>query len=213
MSWRHRLAGALLSLGLPLLGLGGCGFQPLYGAAATSDSASELLAGVQLDPLPGRLGQLFASSLEDRLHPSGALPPRPDYRLSVKLDHMSIPISVARDGTVSRYNIHFNSEYVLYRIRDQQPVTSGRLSYITSYNNLTNAYFSTYVSEQDAQKRGVVALAELYRQRLVTYLDQGAPQQPVRALSPDSPPHASPGSSLVPDSLLRQKQGTTINLK
>jgi LPS-assembly lipoprotein len=208
MSWRNRLASALLPLSVSLclsLSLAACGFHPLYGAAATAAPESELLAGVSIDTIPGRLGQLFKSTLEDRLHPSGAIPPSPDYRLSVKLDHVNIPISVARDGTVSRYNIHFNSEYVLYRTRDQQPVTSGRLSYITSYNNLTNVYFSTYVSEQDAQKRGVVALAELYRQRLATYLDKGAPQEPVRPLSPDSP--------LAPDSLLRQKQGTTINLK
>lgn len=202
MSWPYRTIAVIL---LPLW-LAGCGFHPLYGKTSASPD-SRLLAGVKIDTIPGRLGQIFKSDLEDKLNPSGVTPSNPGYRLMVKLDHINIPISVARDGTVSRYNINFTSEYVLFRTADQKPVTSGKIGTITSYNNLTNVYFSTYVSEQDALKRGTIALAELYRARLATYLESGAPV----ADHIDMP---GKGESVIsPDSLLRQEQGTTINMQ
>lgn len=200
MSWQSKAALFFLPLWLA-----GCGFQPLYGKHNTSAPDSKLLAGVKIDTIPGQLGMIFKNQLEDKLNPSGGMPAKPAYRLAVRMDHINVPISVARDGTVSRYNINFNSDYVLYRTADDKPVTSGSLSYITSYNNLTNVYFSTYVSEQDALKRGTTQLAELYRERLATYLDNGAPQDAVIKLPAKNSP-------IAPDSLLRQQQGNTLNL-
>ncbi|MBY0406949.1 MAG: hypothetical protein K2Q01_04605 [Rickettsiales bacterium] len=197
-----RSSALLLLVGLSLAA---CGFEPLYAKKTTEQPESKLLAGVHIDTISGRIGQVFKSSLEDRLNPSGNRQ-RPLFRLTTQINHVNVPISVARDGTVARYNIHLNSAYVLYRVSDDQPVTSGNLNYIVSYNNLTNVYFSTYVSEQDALKRGTVALAELYRQRLAAYLDQGAPQQEIIEMP-------KPGGPIDPNSLLRQKQGSTINFQ
>ena len=190
-----------------LLLLSACGFQPLYGKPDSTPNApnSQLNAGVKVDPIPGHLGQIFKNHLEDQLTPSGGLPATPAYRLVVKMDYINVPISVARDGTVSRYNVNFNSDYVLIRTSDQKPVTSGSIAYLTSYNNLTNIYFSTYESQQDALKRGTEAMAELYRQRITAYLDSGAPVADHIQM-----PGAKP--VIAPDSLLRQEQGTTINL-
>lgn len=207
MSWQRKSSPvfAYTCALLASLTLSGCGFEPLY-SKEKSEQHSELSAGVKIDSIPGRLGQIFRSKLEDSLNPSGGIPNKPAYRLQTKIDHINVPISVARDGTVSRFNIHFNSEYVLIRTEDQVPVTSGKLSYITSYNNLTNVYFSTYVSEQDALKRGTTALSELYRQRLSAYLAKGAPVDAIITMP-------GKGSPIPADSLIRQQQGNTINLK
>ncbi len=78
---------------------------------------------------------------------------------------------------MSLYNLYLNTKYTLYRTSDDKPITSGTLNYVDSYNNLTNAYFSTYISADDATKRGVAELSELYRERLAVYLDAGAPVQ------------------------------------
>lgn len=191
---------------LPFL-LCACGFEPMYAkpSDAQKGSASQVHAGVVVDPLPGRAGQIFKSSLEDLLNPDGTVTDAA-YRLKASLKHVSIPISSARDGTVSRFNINFASQYVLYRRSDNQPVTSGTINYVTSYNNLANSYYSTYIAEQDALKRGTSALSELYRQRLAMYLDAGAPQSPNIVMPDDRP-------LLAPDEMLRQQQGNTINLR
>jgi LPS-assembly lipoprotein len=158
------------------LTLSGCGFQPLY-AKKPKEDVSKIFAGVKIDSIPGRSGQELKAALEDHLNPGGAIPQKPTYRLSLTLVNSTVPIGVARDGTVSRFNIYVTSHYTLYRIADDKAVTSGDLSYVNSYNNLANEYYSTYISEQDAIKRNVTEIAQLYRQRLSTYLDAGAPEE------------------------------------
>lgn len=173
MSWQNRLVWLLLPIWLSA-----CGFQPLYSKKAPTDN-SKVFSGVKVDAIPGRSGQILRTELEDQLNPHGAIPHKPAYRLSATLNNRIVPIGVARDGTVSRYNVYLTSMYTLYRNYDDKPVTQGSVSFVNSYNNLTNAYFSTYISEQDAIKRGIAELAQLYRQRLTAYFDEGAPVQEI----------------------------------
>lgn len=175
MSWRISIAVILV----PALLLAACGFEPLHAKKTTNNSISKLNAGVKIDPMPERAGQLFKADLEDRLNPPGGVPGNPAFRLHATLQSSVAAIGVARDNTVSRYNLYLTSTYTLFRTSDDKAVTSGTLTYVGSYNNLTNAYFSTYTAEQDAIRRGVTELAEQYRQRLSTYLDAGAPEQDV----------------------------------
>lgn len=174
-----------------------CGFRPMYAESAKSDATpSTIFAGVRIDPIPGggRMGQQFRINLEDRLNPGGTVPPNPAYRLSATLRSRPQAIGIARDGTVSRYNVYLDSEYALYRLADGEKITSGKVRHVSSYNNLTNIYFSTYISEQDAIRRGVEELSEIYRARLGAYLDEGAPhRQTVKELpAPDPIPSPHP---------------------
>jgi LPS-assembly lipoprotein len=175
MSWRNKL----LVLLLPSL-LGGCGFKPLYNSKAGESDRSQVFAGVKIDHIAGegRMEQQFRINLEDRLNPRGRVPADPAYHLATTLTSQSVAIGVARDGTVSRYNVYLDSDYALYRTADEKKIAAGHVRHVSSYNNLTNAYFSTYISEQDAIKRGVEELAEIYRDRLSTYLEEGAPERP-----------------------------------
>lgn len=167
---------AKLCLLISAFTLSGCGFQPLY-ATKPKDDVSKVFAGVKIDSIPGREGQDLRIALEDRLNPEGAMPAKPAYRLSLTVTNSTVPIGVARDNTVSRFNVYMTSHYTLYRTSDDKPITAGDLSYVSSYSNLTNEYYSTYISQQDAIKRNINELAELYRQRLTVYLDSGAPEE------------------------------------
>ena len=175
MSWRN----SVLLLVMPLL-LSACGFQPLYAKKSSTD-VSKVFAGVKVDSVSGRSGQIFRSELEDKLNPHGDIPAKPLFRLAATLNNNVVPIGVARDNTVTRYNVYLSSHYILYRIADDKAITSGDITFTNSYGNLTNAYFSTYVSADDAMKRGIVELSELYRLRLAAYLEEGAPEQKIKA--------------------------------
>lgn len=184
MLWRSK---ALLVVALFL---SGCGFHSLYGTRADAPEGSKVMAGVKVDNIPnGRMGQQLKADLEDGLNPQGAVPPNPAYRLAVTLKDSTAAIGVARDGTVSRYNVYLYSEYALYRTSDGKEITAGNLRHVSSYNNITNAYFSTFVSQEDAVKRGIDELAQLYRQRLGAYFDEGAPEQ---AITPPGSENANP---------------------
>ena len=147
--------------------LSACGFQPMYG---DQPQASALSAGIRISAPNDAIGEEFKHKLEDRLNPRGVVPPNPAYDLQVSLTYGASGIGVARDGTVSRYNVMLSSQYTLTRLADKHVVKTGNVQHVGSYNNLSNAYFSTYVSERDAIKRGVVELAELYRQRMAAIL-------------------------------------------
>lgn len=151
-----------------LVGLSACGFQPVYGHKPGEASG----AGVIVDTLSGRsrMHQQFKADLEDKLNPAGKVPAGAEYRLNATLMSSAGAIGVARDGTVSRYNVYLDSQYELIRMSDGEKVTSGTLRHVSSYNNPTSQYFSTYMSEQDAIKRGVTELSELFKQRLSPFL-------------------------------------------
>jgi LPS-assembly lipoprotein len=178
---------------LGVLLLTGCGFKPLYGARSQNTQTAALLDGVKIDYVSvskERMGQQLKIILEDRLNPGGAVPANPKYRLKVDLKETISAIGVAQDGTVSRYNLYLNSAYTLYRIADGQQMTSGSISNVSSYNNVTNAYFSTYISKEDAIKRGITELSEMYRARLSAYLAQNGGNPPVEGdvVKPEAPP-------------------------
>lgn len=168
MSWPIRFI-----LILPLL-LSACGFQPLYGRHAPSGAP---MAGVkiQTSAVVGREAQELKSDLEDRLDPDGARSGPVEYQLNAALIVTKSAIVIAPDGTVQRYNIILESPYELIRIADGKKVTSGKLRHVTSYNNVNQAYFSTYVSEADVIRRAITELSEVYRQRLAAFLTQGKP--------------------------------------
>jgi hypothetical protein len=167
--------------------LSACGFQPMYSKNPVGQSTA--LAGVYIEKVSGegRMAQQFRTDLEDKLNPNGKVPANPAYSLSVSLASTESAIGVAKDGTISRYNLYLDSTYSLKEYGSDKVIANGTLRQVSSYNNLTNAYFSTYVSKEDAIKRGVTELSENYRQRLAPYLNGQRP--PVKALPKEVNPH------------------------
>lgn len=185
-----------LLLVLPLL-LASCGFKPMYAKRSAAESP-ELYAGVKIESIGGREGQLLRMGLEDKLNPGGAVPERPAYRLEATLQKTSGAIGVARDGTVSRYNLYLDSYYTLYRTSDNLAVAQGKFRRVSSYSNLTGAYYSTFVSENDALKRGISELTEDYRQRLTSYLSGPDAGKPLAVQPKPVDPNAPKAQQLPP---------------
>jgi LPS-assembly lipoprotein len=190
---------------LSLATLFGCGFHSVYGSHVddkTGNTDSAMLASIRIDSIPTRSGQELKEDLEDVINPGNSIAAAPAYRLIISLTSSEAPIGVSRDGTVSRYNVYLTSTYRLIRIADDKQVSSGTVSHISSYNNEVNAYFSTYISDADATKRGISELAELYRTRLAAYFDAGAPVEDKPAAPPPTVPNATtfypPGSVVTP---------------
>lgn len=190
----HKPQALSLKLLLPIaccLVLAGCGFHPVYGNSSALSDKSLIRSGVRVSAtatgttstLPtssdastdnsssASMARQFTNNLEDMMNSENA----PAYKLEVGLTYSNVGLGVARDGTASRYNLIISSNYKLIRIADGKQVDDGKLSSVTSYDNPNNQYFSTYISEQDARKRGVQELAELYRQRLLAFEEKAPP--------------------------------------
>lgn len=141
--------------------LAACGFTPMYGER----QQAALMQGVRIDAPNDLTGQKFRHELEDKLNPTG-VPANPAYMLKVTLQSASSGIGVARDGTISRYNILLGSNYQLIRLTDNKLMQADEIQHVASFNNQPNQYFSTYISQKDSVDRAIDELAELYRQRI-----------------------------------------------
>jgi hypothetical protein len=180
------LSRKLLSIACCIL-LVGCGFQPALGTSSNLNAESPISAGVIISANTNRvisisengnnsldnsasasMSRQFTNDLEDMLNSTAS----PAYKLEVSITQSNAGLGVARDGTASRYNLIISSNYKLIRLSDNKVVDSGTITNFTSYNNPNNQYFSTYVSEQDARKRGITELAELYRHRLISFTEK-----------------------------------------
>lgn len=159
----------LLACVVGLLCVSACGFSPMYSA----ENKQPLSVGILIETSKDEMGQQFQQNLEDKLNPQG-VPLHPVYKLSVALGSGASGMGVARDGTVSRYNVTLISNYTLTRIADNKMIRQGEIRHVSSFNNQANQYFSTYISQEDSTKRGIMELAELYRQRIGAMLLRNA---------------------------------------
>lgn len=166
---KHR-RGALLGLAaLGLLGLAGCGFQPLYGQPQQQAQASVAteLAAVRIDPLRDRVGQQMHNLLRDRLNPNGQ-PLAPGYRLRVELSETLRELGVRRDETATRANLRMQARFSLLDYSGGQALFSGQSTSTTSYDILEDP-FATTVSESDARERALRELADDIQNRLALF--------------------------------------------
>ena len=138
----------LLSLAL-LMGLTACGLQPMY-AGGRSGAAAQALAGIEVQPIPGKGGWLMRNALNDRLAAMGKGAPR--YQLKVQLDDQIEGLGVRADDTVTRERRTLRARYQLIDTQDGATLldeTSGWDAGI----DVTSSEYATVAAEETALER------------------------------------------------------------
>ena len=141
----HRI---ILSLAL-LMGLTACGLQPMY-AGGRSGAAAQALAGIEVQPIPGKGGWLMRNALNDRLSAMGEGAPR--YQLKVQLDDQIEGLGVRADDTVTRERRTLRARYQLIDTQDGATLldeTSGWDAGI----DVTSSEYATVAAEETALER------------------------------------------------------------
>jgi LPS-assembly lipoprotein len=153
-----------------MLGLAGCGFQPLYGKTESlgGGDAGPALASVHILPIADRTGQNLYNELRDRMNPQG-VPPEAQYDLVVKIAERTTQPLILQDQTAVRIDLTLLASYWLYQRGNRNPIMHGTSQATTSYDYLNNP-FATVVSEDDAHRRGAQSLADDIANRLAVYL-------------------------------------------
>lgn len=153
--------GALLALGAAL-GLGACGFQPVYAPGAP---ARALRGRVAVDPPGSRVGFFFATRVEERLGRAEA----PEFRLgaTIRQDVRELALT----GTGGRERVAFEG-VAEYRLRgpDGRVLTSGRVDAFTSFTDIGTPV-AARTARRDARRR----LAGILADRVVEDLIVTAP--------------------------------------
>lgn len=160
--------GTAVILLVVLSAITGCGFEPLHGrnerAARVNQMESVLIVTDNT-----RQGQLLKAEIQDQVNPTGMRAEKP-FMMKITVTEVEAPVFINIDGTSSRGDMQYSSIYVLTRISDGKVIDSGSISRISSYNISENADYATFVSREDARKRGILELAQDYKLRMATLL-------------------------------------------
>lgn len=157
-----------------LLPLAACGFRPVHGRDYRARQELDLSA-VAIEVDTSRYGQLLKAEIQDGINPDFERAEKL-YKLKISLAAREIYLFVNPDGTSSRGDIEFRSEYALTRLVDGKILQSGKITRVSSYNMSEQADYATYVSTEDAKRRGITELAQDYRLRLSNLMAQYNPQ-------------------------------------
>lgn len=183
-----------------MLILSACGFTPLHSQAYRAQQAVDVsslaisVAGSNITPdatatIPRRYSELLKAEIESQVNPD-ATPTEKLFALTITFNELNTALFVNPDGTASRGDLAYNSTYSLTRLADGKPITSGVIARISSYNSSPTADYASYVSIEDARKRGMMELAQDYKLRLASLLPT--------LNNPTAPPAPAPQPESVP---------------
>ena len=139
---------------LGLLGLAGCGFHPLYGEKTSLETpparAVQLLAAVEVAPIPDRTGQVLRNALLDRFHGDhGAETER--YRLVLSpISEVKTNLDITTYDETTRTQLRLSTQMTLTDLETGKVLLDRGLYSLGSYNVLTSE-FTTQVSEDRAR--------------------------------------------------------------
>ena len=154
---------------MAVLGLAGCGFQPLYAARTAEGPVSDALAAIDIEPIASRPGQELRNNLIFRFT-RGGTPPPAIYKLAITLTTSGQKLAVEpRSGRGEAAFVSAQASYVLRRADTGVVILQATQSANASYDQ-SEQRFANYRAEIDAENRAVTVLADLMRTRIAAAL-------------------------------------------
>jgi len=168
MWWRSSILGAaLFSLALSLAG---CGFQPLYGPTASGSSMPAVMASVEVEPIPGRVGQKIRNELIFS-NTGGGEPMPSKYKLDITIRESVTQELVRITGEATGQVYQIDATFKLKK--DGKVVLEGKALSRAAYDRYEQI-FSNVRAQYDAQNRVARTIAESIKTRLAAYLQNSA---------------------------------------
>ena len=163
---------SLLACALVALMVSGCGdggFRPLYGSSAVGGANVDAkLAGVEIAPIPGRLGQRIRNELIFDTTGGGAAG-TPVYRLEMAVKETVVSTLVNSDGTAQGQIYTADATFNLIRIADKSVVLKGTSFGRAGFEH-NPSVFSNVRAQDDAQNRAARSIGTEMKTRLAAYL-------------------------------------------
>jgi len=168
--WWPRLLLAALAV-TAALGLAGCGFQPLYGTTAGGSRLGAVMAGVDVTPIPGRVGQRLRNELIFENTGGGAAAPA-TYKLDIVIRESLINELVQISGNAKGEVYQLDATFRLIS-RDGRVVLEGKATSRASFERF-QTIFSNVRAQVDAENRAARTVADTIRTRIAAYISQQA---------------------------------------
>ena len=173
MWWRSSALFAVLIAGLMPLALSGCGFQPLYGGTtAGGQRLSEVMAGVEINPIPGRVGQklrnelIFANTGGSRAGPSR-------YRLEIAIKESVTDQLVQITGDATGQVYQLDATFQLIDPANGKVLLQGKAISRAPYNRFQEI-FANVRARYDAENRAARTMSESIKTQVAAFLTNAA---------------------------------------
>lgn len=145
------------------LGLGGCGFTPLYATPGVTSG----LATVQVVAPEGRTGYLLREYLDDALAKDrGATP---GYRMELQLTEQRYPRGLRIDNVATRYEYVLIATYALIRLPSGERARNGQVRIQLTYDSADQPYASI-AAQQDVADRAAQEAARRIQLELAAWM-------------------------------------------
>jgi LPS-assembly lipoprotein len=173
MWWRSSALFAAVLAGLAALALAGCGFQPLYGGTtAGGQRLSEVMAGVEITPIPGRVGQKLRNELIFTNTGGGlAAPSRYRLEIAVKESVVDQLVQITGDATGQVYQL--DATFQLIDPNNGKVLLQGKAISRAPYNRFQEI-FANVRARYDAENRAARTVSESIKTQVAAFLTNAA---------------------------------------
>ncbi len=172
MSWRSLAIAIAIAVSAAACALGGCGFQPLYGGTtAGGEKLANVMAGVEIDPIPGRVGQKIRNELIFATTGGGyGAPSRYKLDISIKESLTDQLVEITGDATGQVYQID-----ATFKLMDPmgKVLLQGTAISRAPYNRFQEI-FANVRARYDAENRAARTIADSIRTRIAAYMNTAA---------------------------------------
>ena len=168
--WLHRPLLAALAV-TAAISLAGCGIQPLYGTTAGGSRLAAVMAGVEITPIPGRVGQRMRNELIFE-NTGGSGQATSTYKLDIVIKESVINQLVKITGDAKGQVYELDATFKLIS-NDGRVVLEGKATSRAAYERF-ETIFSNVRARYDAENRAARTVAESIKVRIAAYLSQAA---------------------------------------
>ena len=169
MWWHRPLLAALVVTAA--ISLAGCGIQPLYGTTAGGSRLAAAMAGVDVTPIPGRVGQRVRNELIFE-NTGGSGQTGTTYKLDIVIKETLTNELVKISGDAKSQVYELDATFKLIS-NDGRVVLEGKATSRAPYERF-ETIFSNVRARYDAENRAARTVAESIKVRIAAYLSQSA---------------------------------------
>ena len=146
--------------------------QPLYGTTQSGARLKDVMAGLDIPEVPGRVGQrvrnelIFAST-------GGGHAADPLYRLDISVRQSVTSTLVELTGDIQGQLVNVDAQFNLVRLADEQVVLVGKSAARAAFDRFDSNYTNTR-ARVDAENRAARVVADGIRTRIAAFLSSTA---------------------------------------
>jgi LPS-assembly lipoprotein len=175
MWWRSPIFALAALAAMAGLGLAGCGFQPLYGSNTTTASGarlSEAMASVDVQPIPGRVGQKVRNELIFS-NTGGGYAPQPKYKLRIAIRERVIDQLVQISGDARGQVYQLEATFKLVDASNGTIIHQGSAVSRAPYSRYQEI-FANVRARYDAENRAAETVSESIKTQVAAFLASAA---------------------------------------